>query len=410
VLRIVCQFLLILFCFFVNLEVKAQEALGSAEVHDLNFDPLNKYSTVPSSYFVFNPNKDISRRRQQIIKSGGSSADYLISAKYLTDPLEPDFRRIAWILCDQKKLKIQYRMSPDKTFSKIYQRSCDHIQNLHSQITYSENGLLQYSQDFSKLSEFEKQDFELMREMNQGMLKTPSDYGTFSLHHGHKTNKVFVYIHGFMKNSEWFLKSAEEMYYQGHNVLLLTLPGFENQMVGKGPFANQWISYTEISALVAQKYGDEVIVVGHSLGGNLALRLAEQGLTQKLILIHPLIKTTEMARSTFNFSRKLSYKNQNLLGFITSIGFRKGTKVQELLPLVTEVLKIERLPFPPFSQDLKTFVFISHIDYAASTSATISFLKKYLPHAQVKYNYSTHMSEPSLQFWKDDEVQKFIDF
>ena len=387
---------------------KAEEIIQIPDTPNTIPDPLLSYSTVPTSYFTFNPSVLISKRRQEVIDSNQNKTPYLFSVKYLIDPRSPKTRRIGWFSCLENKLRIQFKITGSQTVTQLYDQPCADSKILNSHITTSVNSKLRYSKDFSGLSEFDRRDLQLIKELNDTFLKTPSDYGNFSLQHGYKTKKVFVFVHGFMKNSEYFRHSAEAAFYEGHNVLVGNLPGHENQMVGSENYVAQWLNYIECLTILARQYGDEVVLVGHSLGGNLVLHAAEENLVNKIILVQPLIKISQVSKFGYNLMRFLAPDRLHLLDVLASKGFREGSQAHELVNIVEEALKLEKVPFKGFSPDLKVLAYLSRVDLVVSTFKALDFLKSQIPQAVIRLHYSDHMTEPDIGFWNDIKVQEFI--
>lgn len=118
---------------------------------------------------------------------------------------------------------------------------------------------------------------------------------------GVRTKQVFVYLHGFSASRQETAPLAETLASElGANL-------FETRLTGHGRSAeamteasvNAWLNDAAEALAIAERLGDEVIVIGVSTGGTLAWWLAakEPKRVDKLVLISPNFKVRSDAAS-----------------------------------------------------------------------------------------------------------------
>lgn len=84
--------------------------------------------------------------------------------------------------------------------------------------------------------------------------------------------RPLVLIPGLVSGS-WAWQDLIRAFAPDHEVYVLTLPGFDGRPpVGTDPMAN---ARAAVEALIATRHLDQPVIVGHSLGGTLALAVAE---------------------------------------------------------------------------------------------------------------------------------------
>ncbi len=96
----------------------------------------------------------------------------------------------------------------------------------------------------------------------------------FVLHHGDKTQKVFVLFHG-LSDSPFFLTTiAQSLYDQGYNVLVALLPGHGKKEADADmqdpELAARWHDNVQNMIGLAPEFGTDLYIGGFSTGGALA--------------------------------------------------------------------------------------------------------------------------------------------
>lgn len=103
---------------------------------------------------------------------------------------------------------------------------------------------------------------------------------TRALTHGQRTARVVVLLHGFSNCPEQYRELGHQLFSAGYTVLMPRLPRHgKADRLTEDPVkltAEEMISLADASIDIAQGLGDEVIVVGFSLGGVLAAEMAHQ--------------------------------------------------------------------------------------------------------------------------------------
>lgn len=114
------------------------------------------------------------------------------------------------------------------------------------------------------------------------------------LAHGYMTERALVCLHGFTNCPQQFAGLAQTFFARGWNVLNARLPhhGLRDRLsrdLAKMR-ADEMIAFTDDLVEVAQGLGERVSLVGLSLGGTLALRIAQQRADlDRAIAIAPMI-------------------------------------------------------------------------------------------------------------------------
>ncbi len=91
-----------------------------------------------------------------------------------------------------------------------------------------------------------------------------------------KTKLSILSIHGLYNSPPWMRDLAQSYYEAGYNVYNTKLPGhFEkNKKALDNVTRDEWYQSVEGDLSMTQELGEKVVIVGHSLGGALALRTA----------------------------------------------------------------------------------------------------------------------------------------
>ena len=221
-------------------------------------------------------------------------------------------------------------------------------------------------------SPFEVQDQLLMSIVNQTFHgPDPKEWeNTRSLHHDSKTNEVYVLIPGIWTDRNYLAGLAAIIHAKGHNVLYGTLPGHESM-----PFdANRasptvWLQYADTLTRYAKVYGDKVVIVGQSTGGQLAVRMAERNLADGIILLQPLIKNTDSFNKNVESAVKFLRNDNTFMG-----PFPKMFK---------HALALTHMPYKKLDPSIKIRVFLADNDPIVYNPNTREWIKAYAPHAEV---------------------------
>lgn len=121
-----------------------------------------------------------------------------------------------------------------------------------------------------------------------------SDAGrSIALLHGHQTDRVALLLHGLTASPRQFLAVAEALHAQGWNVLAVRLPrhGYSDRLTDAlaGLTTAELIARSDEALDVAQGLGNRLTVVGFSVGGMLALRLAQRHELESVVAIAPFL-------------------------------------------------------------------------------------------------------------------------
>jgi carboxylesterase len=99
------------------------------------------------------------------------------------------------------------------------------------------------------------------------------------LEHGRATEKVIAFIHGYTSCPKQFASLGEAFFDLGYNVLILPLPhhGLADRMTAEHAqlTAEELVAYTDQIVDITQGLGEDVTVVGFSLGGSVAAWAAQ---------------------------------------------------------------------------------------------------------------------------------------
>ncbi len=138
-----------------------------------------------------------------------------------------------------------------------------------------------YEQALHKLDDQLSKDLPRIRDICKTRLLT----------HGHKTEKVIVFFHGFTNCPEQFHKLADYFYGQGSNVLIVRIPhhGDKNRMTDdlKSLTAEELAQSSDVAVDIASGLGDKVIVAGSSAGGVMTAWIAQNRNVYKAVFISP---------------------------------------------------------------------------------------------------------------------------
>lgn len=122
------------------------------------------------------------------------------------------------------------------------------------------------------------QRFETAVSAEEGILMSPKSASVL-MTHGEKTDKVYVLVHGWTNSPFQWVDFGQMLYDQGYNVLILRIPhhGLSSRDVGELRHATPEVmrDYADDVVDIAVGLGDEVDVVGLSVGGSIAAWIAQ---------------------------------------------------------------------------------------------------------------------------------------
>ncbi len=122
------------------------------------------------------------------------------------------------------------------------------------------------------------QRFETAVAAEDGILMSPKSASVL-MTHGEKTDKVYVLVHGWTNSPFQWVDFGQLLYDQGYNVLIMRIPyhGLASRDVGELRHATPEVmrDYADDVVDIAAGLGEEVDVVGLSVGGSIASWIAQ---------------------------------------------------------------------------------------------------------------------------------------
>lgn len=238
--------------------------------------------------------------------------------------------------------------------------------------------------------EFLRQDREFMSHIQTTFHKASGVSGTRSLHHGHKTETVYIFLHGLFGEADDTMKNAKKKFKEGSNVLVGTLPGHENhQLKEYENSAGVWLEYAEYLGLVARRYGKKVIFVGSSTGANLAVRAAESGYADELILIQPLFEFSNYSKAGLQVGKRLSKKLRMRADVGCVVGRmlgRDGINLEDVLSAVQQANSLAKLPYRKIPALVPVDIYLAERDPVVSRKAIEKWATDFAPQAKLQHN------------------------
>ncbi len=140
---------------------------------------------------------------------------------------------------------------------------------------------------------------------------------TTVLDHGERTRRVVVLLHGLTASPRTWRNFARARFARGENVLVPRLPrhGHADRMstalaeLTRDELADQADRIIEAAAAL----GDEIVLIGHSLGGALALHLAHRDArVARAIAIAPFMGIKRLPHDWHAFARRLVERTPNV--------------------------------------------------------------------------------------------------
>jgi alpha-beta hydrolase superfamily lysophospholipase len=136
------------------------------------------------------------------------------------------------------------------------------------------------------------------------------------LHHGARTARVVVLLHGLTASPRAWRAFADVRFARGENVLVPRLPrhGHRDRMTDalEGLRADELRDAGRHIVAAAAALGDEIVVVGFSLGGALALHLAHgDGRIARAIAVAPFLGIARLSHEWHALTRQLLERAPN---------------------------------------------------------------------------------------------------
>ncbi|MCF0217816.1 MAG: alpha/beta hydrolase [Malacoplasma sp.] len=149
--------------------------------------------------------------------------------------------------------------------------------------------------------------FELVNEQNY----------TYRFHKSNSnSNKVVVFIHGFATTSEYF-DDFIESFIGDYNYYAIQLPGHGYAKLNHKKQLDP-IFYAEyVAEWIKLKGFEDVVLMGHSMGGGIALMVANQlkDLISKLVIITPMNSSSWLSTKSLNVKKTLNVSEEKKLKF-----------------------------------------------------------------------------------------------
>gem|GEM_PF-7016641 len=259
-----------------------------------------------------------------------------------------------------------------------------------------ENCLEFYSEKFShdgKLSDYDERDHQLIDNLNKAFYPKIERLGTVTFQHGQRTKKVYVFLPGLYLSSDYYLNYGIKEFYNGNNVIVATLPGHERWNLPNDENAlAYWVAYADYIGRIARFYGEKVIYVGHSTGGNLAIHAAESGQADELILYQPLIGLSKKVKSALKVT---DYLPKSTFDFdISKYSVDPFNNLAEIISTGKEARLALSLPFKKLKNDIPVKMYLDWDDFTVDSSAAVEWSKQYAPHTLIQFHSLGHMYKP----------------
>jgi pimeloyl-ACP methyl ester carboxylesterase len=315
--------------------------------------------------------------------------DFATDFIYLRHNLDPNLRRVARINCsghDLSLVTIRQVVPEVSEDSYLQKNSC-------SRNSYQ--SLLPLTKTVAA-TEFDLQDQANLARLNDVFYRQVQDFGTLSLQHGKPTDEVYIFLPGLYWSGRQFLDQAMEVFWRGSNVLVTTMPGFDRHVyLAAESEPAMWLAYTEWVARMARQYGKKVILVGQSTGGQLAIRMAESGLADGLILFEPFLGMRTVTDGLLRFGNKLPDAWLDLrIPHVQS-------SPKDLLQIGLLDQKLLPLPHRKIASTIFVDITILDNDLVVAPSAIEDWVKLYAPHATVRHRWESegHNFLPPVKEW-----------
>ena len=116
---------------------------------------------------------------------------------------------------------------------------------------------------------------------------------TITLLHGHKTERAALLLHGLTASPTQWIDVANALFAQGWNVVAARLPrhGYADRLTDAlaGVSSDDFVTRSDEALDAVAELGERMSVVGFSVGGMLALRLAQHNALDSVVAIAPFL-------------------------------------------------------------------------------------------------------------------------
>ena len=132
----------------------------------------------------------------------------------------------------------------------------------------------------------------------------------------HGTGQAILFIHGNSLSSKSFAKQLDAPILQKYNITAIDLPGHGNSQNSTNPSKTYSVTgfAKEVSEFIKSKFNEPIVLVGHSLGGHIALEITPMLSNIKGIVMfgtQPLGKPPEVGKAFLpNPSMALAFKGE----------------------------------------------------------------------------------------------------
>ncbi|HZO93586.1 MAG TPA: alpha/beta fold hydrolase [Candidatus Baltobacteraceae bacterium] len=137
------------------------------------------------------------------------------------------------------------------------------------------------------------------------------------LHHGERTRRVTVLLHGLTASPRTWKGFARARFERGENVLVPRMPrhGHADRMTGALAelSAHELLTFAKGVVDAASELGDRIVVVGHSLGGAVALHLAQHDARVfRAVAVAPFLGIKQLPHDWHGFVRRVLARAPNV--------------------------------------------------------------------------------------------------
>ena len=162
-----------------------------------------------------------------------------------------------------------------------------------------------YATARERLDHFLRRDHERVSELGRSLV----------LEHGHRTARAALLLHGLSASPTQFSAIAHALYERGYNVFAPRLPrhGHSDRMSEAlaSLTADDLRSAVRESYAITRGLGERVVVVGFSLGGLLALHLAQHEPVERVVAVAPLLGIAFVPNRLGAFLSRIALRKPN---------------------------------------------------------------------------------------------------